>query len=233
MTKTYNIKQTSVFLWIFSLIASTFAGTGLMILIIKATGLIPKDQPIFIIVLVVPIIFFAFKVPNYTATVDIELTIDNKGLKKKWLRQFLFQNRPDSNINWIEIKDFVFEPDRQFDKFKLTLKDGTKFKFHHNKDHDNKDDFQKFRLDFENKIAKINSDKDKTNDIKRGKTIYENVWGLVLAVIGIIMLIAIIVILLFFPVKKVTNYSMLGAYAIGTVYFIFQVYDHRKKNKNE
>lgn len=82
MTKTYKIKQTSVFFWIFSLLASIFAGTGLMILIIKATGLIPKDQPIFIIALVAPIIFFAFKVPNYTATVDIELTIDNEGIKR-------------------------------------------------------------------------------------------------------------------------------------------------------
>lgn len=233
MTKTYNIKQTSVFLWIFSLMASIFAGIGLMILIIKATGFIPKDQPIFIIALVAPIIFFAFKVPNFTAAVDIELTIDNEGIKKKWLRKFLFQNRPDSSIYWTEIMDFVFEPDRQFDKFKITLKDGTKFKFHHNTDHDNKDDFQQFRLDFEKKIAKINSDKDQTNDIKRGKTIYETVWGLILAVIGIIMLISIIVIFIFFPIRKTTNYAMLGASAIGTIYFIFQVYDHRKKNKNE
>jgi hypothetical protein len=213
--------------------ASIFAYIGLMILIIKAIGYIPKDQPIFIIALVAPIIFFAFKVPNFTAAVDIELTIDNEGIKKKWLRKFLFQNRPDISIYWTEIMDFVFEPDRQFDKFKITLKDGTKFKFHHNTDHDNKDDFQQFRLDFEKKIAKINSDKDQTNDIKRGKTIYETVWGLILAVIGIIMLISIIVIFIIFPIRKTTNYAMLGASAIGTIYFIFQVYDHRKKNKNE
>jgi hypothetical protein len=233
MTKTYNIKQTSVFLWIFSLLASIFAGIGLMILIIKTTGIIPKDQPIFIIAVVAPIIFFAFRIPRYTATVEIELSIDNEGIKKKWLKQFLFQSRPDRNINWTEIKDFVFEPDRQFDKFKLTLKDGTKFKFHHNTDHNNKDDFHHFRLDFEKKIAKLNSEKDRANNIKRGKTIYETVWGLILAVIGIVMIIASIVIFLFFPSKKTTNYAMLGASAIGTVYFIFQVYDHRKKNRNE
>ncbi len=232
MTKTYNIKQTSVFLWILSLLASIFAGIGLMILITK-TGLISKDQPIFIIALVAPIIFFAFKIPRYTATVDIELTIENDGLKMKWLRQFLFQNRPDRNITWTEIKDFVFEPDRQFDKFKLTLKDGTKFKFHHNTDHDNKDDFQQFRIDFEKKISKINSDKDKTNDIKRGKTIYETVWGLILAVIGIVMIVAIIIIFLFFPIKKTTNYAALGASMIGAIYFILQVYIQRTKNKDE
>ena len=229
MTKIYNIKQTSVFLWIFLLLASLFAGTGLMILVTK-TGLIP-NEPIFTIALVAPIIFFAFKVPRYTATVDIEITIDNEGLKKKWLSQFLFQKRPDINIQWTEIKDFVFEPDRQFDKFKLTLKDGTKFKFHHNTDHDNKDDFQQFRLDFEKTIA--NHNKDNLNEIKRGKTIYETFWGLALAGISVVMLLAIIVMFIFFPIKKTTNYAALGASMIGAIYFILQVYVHRKNNKDK
>ncbi|MDR3025740.1 hypothetical protein [Chryseobacterium sp.] len=227
MTKTYNIKQTSVFLWVFSLLASIFVGAQLMILMTKM-GLISKDQPVFIIVLVAPIIFFAFKVPRYIATVDIELIIDNEGLKKKWLKQFLFQNSPDRNISWTEIKDFVFEPDRQFDKFKLTLKDGTKFKFHHNTDHNSIDDFQQFLFDFERKISKLNTNNDKINNIGRGKTIYETVWGLALSVISILIIVAIIVVFIFFPMKRTTNYAALGASIIGAIYFISQVYIHRK-----
>lgn len=198
-----------------------------MILMTKM-GLISKDQPIFIIILVAPIIFFAFKVPRYIATADIELIIDNEGLKKKWLKQFLFQNKPDRNISWTEIKDFVFEPDRQFDKFKLTLKDGTKFKFHHNTDHNNIDDFQQFLFDFERKISKLNTENGKINNIGRGKTIYETVWGLVLAVISFLIIFATIIIFIFFPMKKTVNYAALGASIIGGIYFIFQVYIHRK-----
>ena len=70
--------------------------------------------------------------------------------------------------------DYVFQPDRQFDQFKLHLKDGRKFKFYHNNDHDGKDDFQNFLADFSVKVKQYNNaDNDKKNDIRLGKTIYE------------------------------------------------------------
>lgn len=228
MTKIYNIKQTSVFLWIFSLLTSIFIGAQLIILSTKM-GLISKDQPIFIIILVAPIIFFSFKVPRFIATADIEVIIDNEGLKKKYLKQFLFQNKPNRNINWTEIKDFVFEPDRQFDKFKLTLTDGTSFKLHHNTDHNETDDFQQFVIDFRQKISHYNSNNTGTNNIKRGKTIYETSWGLVLSVISALIIVAIITVFILYPIKKTTNYFALGASMMGAAYFIFQVYIHRTK----
>ena len=227
---TFNIRQTSTFLWIVSILATIFAGMGIF-LVLVANGLIPKGQTWLAFVIILPIFFLAFKVPNYTATVDIELTIDEQGLKKKWLKQFIFSNKPDLDIKWTEIQDFVFEPDRQFDKFKITLKDGSKFKLFHNNDHNDKDDFLRFLQAFEHKITQINSDNNKTNDIKRGKTIYETNWGLLLAAFAILLIIAVPVMFIFFPTKKTPNYGAIGASYFGAIYFLFQVYIHRRRNR--
>jgi hypothetical protein len=174
----------------------------------------------------------AFYLPRYTATADIEIHIDNVGLKRIWLRQFIFHNKIDDEIQWNEIMDYVFQPDRQFDQFKMHLKDGRKFKFYHNTDHDGKDDFQKFQSDFSERVELHNNvDKDKKNDIRLGKTIYETGWGLLLAIFGVAIIIGLPILLFLFPVKKNANYAMLAFSYIGAIYFIIQVYVHRKRRK--
>lgn len=214
------------------MLVTIFAGMGIF-LALSAIGLIPKGQIWLAFVIILPIFFLAFKVPRYTATVDIELTIDEEGLKKKWLKQFIFSNKPDLDIKWTEIQDYVFEPDRQFDKFKMTLKDGSKFKFFHNNDYNDKDDFLQFLQDFEHKVTKLNTDNNKINDIKRGKTIYETNWGLLLAAFLILMIIAVPIMFVFFPTKNTPNYAAIGASYVGAIYYLFQVYIHRRQNKND
>lgn len=214
------------------MLLTIFAGMGIFIAL-AANGLIPKGQIWLAFVIILPIFFLAFKVPRYTATVDIELEIDQDGLKKKWLKQFIFSNKPDLNIKWTEIQDYVFEPDRQFDKFKMTLKDGSKFKFFHNNDYNTKDDFLTFLRHFEQKITQINTDKDKSNDIKRGKTIYETKWGLVLAAFAILIIVAVPIMFIFFPTKKTPNYAAIGASYVGAIYFLIQVYTHRQRNASD
>jgi hypothetical protein len=229
---TYSIRQTSPTLWVISLLLTIFTGMGLAIAL-AANGLLPKGQMWLFIVIIAPFFLLAFKIPRYTATVDIEIIIDEYGLKKRWLKQFLFQNRPDIEIKWTEVQDYVFEPDRQFDKFKMTLKNGTKFKFFHNNDYNDKDEFLTFLRHFEQKINQINSDKDTTNDIKRGKTIYVTKWGLVLAGFAIVMMIAFPVILIFFPAKKTPNYAAIGASYVGAIFYLTQVILHRQKSKSD
>ena len=145
----------------------------------------------------------------------------------------MFQHRPDIEINWVEVKDYVFEPDRQFDKFKMTLKDGTKIKFFHNNDYNDKDDFIKFLHEFELKIQQINADQDKAYDIKRGKTIYETHWGLLLAGFSIIIIVALPIFLLVYQPKKTPNYGALGASYFGAIFFLTQVILHRRRNKQD
>jgi hypothetical protein len=206
----------------------------LLIIFLKKFGLIPspQGQPLYQIALALLVPLFSFKVTNQIACVDIELTIDESGLKRKWLRQFPFLNRPNETIYWTDMKDFVCQHEKQFDKFKVTLHDGTTFKFHHNTDHRDKDDFKKFRLDFKNKVSKLNNDNHSLNNIRLGKTVYDTPWGLISASVGVIAIVVFIIVVVFLPVKvkKATEY-ILWTPLIGTIYVIYQVYLHRKKKK--
>jgi hypothetical protein len=230
--KKYKIRQTSPLLWIISLLLTIFIGGGIIIAF-AANGMFPKGQPILFAIIFIPIVVAAFYIPRFTATVEIEIIIDNNGIEKNWLKQFMFCNRPDIKIKWTEINDFVFEPDRQFDRFKITLKNGSKIKFYHNNDHDGKDDFISFLTDFENKVKELNSDQEKSNDIKRGKTIYETVWGLILAGFAIVMLIGIPILLFALPTSKTPNYGLIGISYAGAIFFLIQVIIHRQKYGNE
>ncbi len=230
--KTYKIRQSSPTLWIISFILTIFVGMGIF-LVFVSNRIIPKMEIWSFAIIFGSIIIAAFKIPRYTATVDIELTIDDIGIRKKWLKQFLFHNRPDIDIKWAEIKDYVYEPDRQFDKFKITLKDGERFRFFHNNDYNEKDEFLIFLNDFDKKVKEINSDQDKSNDIKRGKTIYESFGGLILAGFAILMLIAIPIILFMLPTRKTPNYGMIAIAYLGALFYLSQVIYHRRKYKDE
>ena len=226
---TYKIKQSSPWLFIVTLLTVIFSGMAILI-ILTSHQILPKGQPLIFILCFAPIVGLAFYLPRYTATADIEILIDNGGIKRKWLRQFILHNNEDNEYKWSEIADYVFQPDRQFDQFKLHLKDGTKFKFFHNSDHDSKDDFRKFLSHFIERVAQINNvDSDKRNDIQLGKTIYETFWGLILASLAVIMIIGIPIMLFAFPTNKTPNYAIFGVSYLGAIYFVIQVYIHRKK----
>lgn len=208
-----------------------FTGVAILIFLSKHQ-FIPKGQPITFILVFAPIIGLALYLPRFTATTDIEITLGDEGIKRRWLRQFILHNKSDVDFKWNEIADYVFQPDRQFDQFKLNLKDGSKFKFYHNNDHDNKDDFKKFLLDFVQRVEQLNNaDNDKRNDIKLGKTIYETTAGLILAVVALIMLVGMPIMLFMFPTKKTPNYAALGVSYVGAIYYVGQVYIHRKRRK--
>ncbi|SKB63803.1 hypothetical protein SAMN05660477_00416 [Soonwooa buanensis] len=178
----------------------------------------------------------AFYLPKFTSTVEIEIEIDENGISRKWIKQFIFQNKIDNKIKWNEIENYVFQPDRQFDKFKLNLKSNRKFVFYHNNDHDTKDDFIAFVSDFAVKVNEINSEENKSKEekIKLGKTIYETTGGLILAILGVILIVGLPILFILSPHKgsvKTSNYAMLGASYLGTIYYLVQVYTHRKKRK--
>ena len=231
---TFKITQSSPWLFLLTFLTVIFSGVAILIFL-SSNQILPKGQPLIFMLCFAPICGLAFYLPRFTATADIEITLNNSGIKRTWMRQFILQNKPDSEFKWSEIEDYVFQPDRQFDQFKLHFKDGTKFKFHHNTDHDSKDDFRKFILEFAQRVGQLNSaNDDNSNDIKLGKTIYETTWGLIFAVIAIIMIVGFPVMLFVLPHKgtlKGSNYAMLGASYIGAIYYVIQVYTHRKMRK--
>lgn len=227
----FKIKQSSPWLYGATLIMVIFFVTAVFLLLFHYS-ILPELHSLILFVIFAPVVWFAFYLTKFTAIADIEITIDNEGLKRKWLRQFLFHKREDDEFNWTEISDYTFQPDRQFDQFKLHLKDGTTFKFYHSTDHDDKDEFRKFLSCFSERVEQNNNNKSDThNAIKRGKTIYETYWGLILSVLAIIMILGVSILLIVSPVKKISNIAMLSVAYIGAIYFIIQVFSHRKRRK--
>ena len=91
-----------------------------------------------------------------TATVLTIWTVKKEVIHVKWVKQFLFhKKRPDLTINWEEIKAYKLGNDKVFDRFKLILKDGTVFRFWHDK-FITKDDFNKFIYHFNSKVEAHN-----------------------------------------------------------------------------
>lgn len=171
----YKIRQSSLGLFaIVLLIVGCISGLICLFLLRN----IPNQQLAYILSFAV-LFGLLIYIPRLFSSTNTEITLTNNGLEQKWLRQFLFQRRQDLSIQWKEIADFVFEPHRQFDQFKLHLKDGTVFRMFHNRDH-YKDDFKVFLQEFTQKVNELNTqESDKSIAIQEGRPTYTwQTWAL-------------------------------------------------------
>jgi hypothetical protein len=83
--------------------------------------------------------------------------------------------------------------------------------------------------DFKIRINQINTSGE--NIIKKGATIYETGWGLLLAAILILCMIGIPIFIFIHRANRI-NYAGIAGFYIGALYFLIQIIIHRKKNKN-
>lgn len=225
----YKIYVSSPLLFIATLIVGIFGGSILIYTIKQA--LFSTIDELFTVVFAIGLIFLVFYLARRASRAEIEIQIDNDGLKHNWVKRFPLDNRKDFEIKWMDIDNYNFQPDRQFDKFKIKLKDGAKYKFYHNNDYDDKDDFQKFLQAFTRKVHNLNSqDVNVSNNIKQGKTIYETTFGLVLAIFGLIVIIGFPIMVIFFPPEKISWGPAIAAYG-GAIYYVSIVYLYRKRAK--
>ncbi|MBA5246470.1 hypothetical protein H1R16_10745 [Marnyiella aurantia] len=226
----YNITQTSQFLYTVTFLITLLSGIFTLVL------LVPKGVSFLIfLALFAPIFILAFYLPRFTSTAEIEIIMDEKGMERKWIKQFLFQTREDDYIHWMDIESYIFQPNSQFDKFKLNLKNGSNFAFFHNNESSNTDDFNHFLRDFITKVEEINTKPgDKKQPIRIGKTFYETTLGLVIAIFFVIIIIAVPTVLIVVPGKdKASSSTILGIISSSApiIFFIFQVYTHRRKRR--
>jgi hypothetical protein len=84
--KTYKIKQSSQLLFIATLI---ILGVGGMYILISLTNSLPK---ISLFLCIGAIFCCAYFMARYLSTAEIEMIMDNDGIKKKWVKQFLFKH---------------------------------------------------------------------------------------------------------------------------------------------
>jgi hypothetical protein len=135
-------------------------------------GQLPKGINNFILFL----LFFGQQIGiTYLITIfsraRIKIEITDKSYKHIWIKKFLFSRESDVEIKWSQIIDYVFEEDRGFDSFQLTLPDKKRYKIWRNNYFTQNADFTKFNTYFPKDLERIN---DALGiEIKRGKTIYE------------------------------------------------------------
>lgn len=230
---TYEIKLSNPWLYIVTKMTTLFLGIGILLLL-ETQGLFPGSVKLVIILAIVIVYSAIFILPKFTSVAEIEMTISEEGIQRKWIKQFLFYNKADDEFQWSEIDSFVFQPGRQFDQFKIYFTNGTKLRLYHNNDLDFKDGFIEFLANFQNKVEEINQQKGKTQ-IKRAKSFYETRLGLVLVWIFVVFVIGIIVLLFLTPKKGHLTPAIffgLAASVSGGVYYVIQVYVHRRDRRN-
>ena len=71
---------------------------------------------------------FALYIQRFISRAEVEVSLTNNNISIKWVKQFIFHNRADREIPFHEIESYKYQEDRNFDLFKLTLKDGVEIK---------------------------------------------------------------------------------------------------------
>lgn len=225
--ETFQIKASSWVIYILTLLTIIIGGS------ITGIAFLPtKGNPPIAITMTVILIGGAFYATRFTARAKTEWTITETEIQVRWLNQFIFHNKPDITFKWSDIDEYKYQPDRNFDLFKLKLADRRIIKIWHNTSTTN-DDFQKFIDFFERRVQAYNSkDVDASNNIKRAKTIYETKLGLTLAIFAGLCLVAVPILIVVLPQKSKINWAGLGVGYAGGLFFIFQVIAYRKKKSS-
>lgn len=234
---TYRIKTTDWKIWIATLMVTVFGG------VLLAIQFLPKGDTISIIS-VLFILLLAFFLQRFTSTALVEVTLTKSDISISWLSQYIFHKYPDRTILLSDIETYKYQPDNNFDLFKLTMKDGSEIKLWHFA-LTFKDDFDKLVIDFSQLVnsfnkrvtAKTHSQPDilKTQNgpqtIKRAATIYESGGAIIIAAFAVVVIIAVPLILYFNPSDRQKNPFVLLAPMAGAIFFLTQYFKYRKNNK--
>lgn len=221
--KIYRFRVVSRILWLSFFTSGILTGTILLIYFHK------KQSVILFLTIVISIFYsvkFLIKTKAYT---DVEVYLTDLAIECNWARPFLFQSKENSYIEWSTIKSYTFEPQQRFDLFKIKTHSGQTIRLSHDKESNQRDDFKIFLRDFKQKVKGINKEQSNFTTIQKGKTIYETSFGIITAYIFLISLPYILY--LSFTNENKNPGSLIFSISSG-LYFVLQVYNHRKRKKS-
>ena len=229
---TYKIKTTSWTLWILTLLIIFFSG------VILAHNILPKN-PLSTIASVILIMSFALFVQRFISLGIVIINLSNTEISITWIKQYIFHKKPNRKITLSEIESYKYQPDQNFDLFKLNLKDGSEIRLWHFT-FTAGDDFDKLITDFPSIVSHHNQNAQAVrhaknqnvlkNEIKAENTIFESDAAPFLAILAIVMIIAFLLILYFNTSKN--PLIMLGPIG-GATFFLIQFFKYRKNNRSE
>ena len=209
--------------------------TGIFATVLLAINLLPKDTNQYVIIgIIVGLSFFAFWVAEKYSKQLLELTISDEYLRIDWLKLPLFSNQQNRQIAWTEIDNYVYQTEKDFNLFKLTLKDGKKMKFSIAHDFEHLESFHEFYQSFLSKVATLQAHQTtgQAITIKQGKTFYETPVGIGLAFVLAGMIVVAITLALLNQDKKPVKWGKLIGGIFVCLFYIQLVWSHNRKKKS-
>lgn len=190
---------------------------------------------ILIMVVLVGSLIAAVVISSKKSKAEVELTLDETGISRKWIRKFPIQLATNDQVNWNEITGYSIRSEYHWgDVLRLTTKGKKHLCLRHKENILSKDDYLIFIDDLENRVhmhnAHISSQFGLDHPlIKRKANSYEGTMGLVWAVIYAIAL-------LFIPWLLMrggwSSPSLLIVYMAGLMlWYIEKVYTSRKDRR--
>jgi hypothetical protein len=214
--------------YILRIFSSLFIGGFITVLMFTRFGIDIKQQIIAFVLIFCGTAFVIYRISNKVDKAEIELQISDEGLQITWIKQFYLFKKENRILNLNEIQHYLFQPDQHFDMFIIKLKNKKKIKFNLK---ETSAEFLQFFSDFEEKI-KEKKLANPTISIIKAKNMYEKKSALVFAYILSFMMLGTIGLLLFGETKHQPSYGPLFTFLGGSLFYIRQVYIHRKRAKN-
>lgn len=233
--KTYRIKTTSWVLWIFTLFIIVFPGAAL------GHEYLPNSEA-FDIFYVIALFVLAGVLQQFISKGEVIVNLTDNYISINWVKQYIFHRRPDKQIHFSEIESYKIQPDRNFDLFKLTLKNGEEIRLW--KSHvilTPNDDFDKLVSEFPTAINQFNQQKQiqtielnheapkKKQEVKEEKNIYQSQAAPVFAILAVLMIALAITIVVVNPTGKTRNPFLLFSPLAGAIFFLTQFFRYRNK----
>jgi len=208
--------------------------------ILRATGITNSAG---IIVTVITAVIASFYFQQFTSKGQVQLLISDTTIEVKYVRQSLFQKKNDRAFTFADIESYKYQPDKNFDLFKLTLRDHSTIYLYHDTTFADDDfeklitDFPKLATDYNKKSEKVQSytsdEKKQSVVIKREKTLFEGTTGLILAVFATIFIAVFIFLIIANKIKQSSGIFGLFASISGATFFLSQFLRYRGKENPE
>lgn len=227
--QTFQLITTSRIHYLLFLLAGIFGSVFLVV------ALLPRatNQYVFIGA-IVGLSVLAYWLAEKYSRQTVEFSVFQDYLRIDWIKTPLFSNKQNRQISWAEIDTYVYQTEKDFNLFKLTLKNGEKLKFSISHDFDHQDSFHEFYQSFLGKVDDLQGKKaaGQAFTIKQGKTFYETPVGIGLAFLLAGLMVFAIIFSLVNQDKRPVKWGKLIACVIACLFFIQLVWTHNKGKKS-
>ena len=226
--QTFQLITTSRLHYALYLLTGIFGSVFLVIV------LLPKGANQYVMIgAVVGLSFLAYWLAEKYSKQTVELSISQDYLQVDWVQLPLFSQKQNRQIAWTDIDTYVYQAERDFDLFKITLTDGEKLKFSIAHDLDHQDIFHEFYHSFLSKVNALQAQQTTGQPvtIKRGKTFYETPVGIGLAFLLAGLIVFAIIFALLNQHKKPVQWGKLIAGIVACLFYIQLVWMHNKREK--